>query len=221
MPKTTKKSVDKENIDQNLEVPVLNNSAKVSDKIDITPFFLTEEISDGFNQNFVHQILISYLDNQRQSTAKTKTRSEVSGSGKKPWKQKGTGRARHGSRRSPIWRGGGVSFGPTGEQNFSKNISTKMQKKAVRYALLEMVKNNRVIIIDQFNPQINKTKQAREFIEQFTPVTNLLVAVGKESLPMQVFLGNLNTLTVKLDYQISALDLFKANSLLCTLDSFR
>jgi large subunit ribosomal protein L4 len=199
----------------------MDQSAKASDKIDVTPFFLEREITDGFNHNFIHQILISFLDNQRQATAKCKDRSEVSGSGKKPWKQKGTGRARHGSRRSPIWRGGGITFGPTGEQNYFKNIPVKMQKKAVRFALLEMVRNDKVILIDQFDSKINKTKQAREFIEKFSTSRKLLVAISKESLPMKVFLGNLDTVTVKQDYQISALDLFKADSLLCTLDSFK
>ena len=87
------------------------------------------------NEALVHSVLVNYLANQRQGTQSTKTRSEVSGGGKKPWKQKGTGRARFGSTRNPIWRHGGVAFGRTGNENFTKKLSKTSKRVAVMQAL--------------------------------------------------------------------------------------
>ena len=90
----------------------------------------------------------AYLANARQASATTKTRGEVSGGGKKPWKQKGTGRARFGSSRNPIWRGGGIVFGPRGNENYSKKISTQAKRQAIRQALTLASKANKVHVLD-------------------------------------------------------------------------
>src|SRR3989338_1772708 len=84
---------------------------------------------------FLHFVVTAILSNRRRSTAHTKTRAEVRGGGKKPWKQKGTGRARHGSSRSPLWKGGGVTFGPRTERNYERKINAKVMKKAMRMSL--------------------------------------------------------------------------------------
>lgn len=90
----------------------------------------------------------AYLANARQASATTKTRGEVSGGGKKPWKQKGTGRARFGSSRNPIWRGGGIVFGPRGNENYAKKISTQAKRQAIRQALTLASKANKVHVLD-------------------------------------------------------------------------
>ncbi|MFA5013306.1 MAG: 50S ribosomal protein L4, partial [Candidatus Paceibacterota bacterium] len=99
------------------------------------------------NANLVHQIAVSQMANRRRNIAHTKTRSEVSGGGIKPWRQKGTGRARHGSIRSPLWIGGGSTFGPRSDTVFKKTIPQKMKRKALLMVLSEKAKQGQVIVL--------------------------------------------------------------------------
>lgn len=115
-----------------------------------------------FNSNLVYQVAVSQLSNRRKSIAHTKTRGEVSGGGKKPWRQKGTGRARHGSSRSPIWVGGGVTFGPRNEINFKRTIPKNIRRKALLEIIEEKEKSNNVIIVPEI--RATKTKEAKEFL---------------------------------------------------------
>ncbi len=110
------------------------------------------------NEALVHQAMRTQMANERQVLAHTKDRSEVRGGGKKPWRQKGTGRARAGSSRSPIWTGGGVTFGPTKDRNFKKNINKKMRQKAMLMVLSDKVKNGRLLILDELKAEEYKTK---------------------------------------------------------------
>lgn len=106
----------------------------------------------------LHQVLTGFLANQRGVYAHTKTRGEVSGGGKKPWKQKGTGRARHGSIRSPIWVGGGVTFGPRKDRNFKVKINKKMKRTALCMLLTDKLAQNGLIIVDKLDIEKPKTK---------------------------------------------------------------
>jgi large subunit ribosomal protein L4 len=116
------------------------------------------------NNDLVHQAVVAQMANSRQILAHTKDRSEVKGGGKKPWRQKGTGRARHGSIRSPIWRGGGVTFGPTKNRNFAKKINKKMKRKALLTALSGKAKDKEIIVLDELKITEPKTKlMARVF----------------------------------------------------------
>lgn len=99
----------------------------------------------------VHQVVVSEQANARQVLAHTLTRSEVRGGGKKPWKQKGTGRARHGSIRSPLWRGGGITFGPRSDRNFAQVIPQKMKRKAVLMGLSDKVQDQKLVIVDELS----------------------------------------------------------------------
>lgn len=110
------------------------------------------------NTDLIHQAVVAQLANKRQVIAHAKGRSEVRGGGRKPWRQKGTGRARHGSIRSPIWRGGGATFGPTKERVFKKKINKKMKQKALFMVLTSKVKDNELILLDKLEPQEPKTK---------------------------------------------------------------
>jgi len=123
------------------------------------------ELPDGvfgvkWNADLVHQVAVSYAANARAGTAHTKNRGDVSGGGKKPWRQKGTGRARHGSIRSPIWKGGGVSHGPNKEKNYTKKINKKMAKKALYTVLSAKARDQEVIVMDDMRFPDAKTKNA-------------------------------------------------------------
>ncbi len=130
----------------------------------------TIEVSDAFfaapsNPVLLHQVVVAYAANRRQSTAHTKNRGERSGSGRKPWKQKGTGNARTGSIRNPIWRGGGVVFGPRSERNFTKKTTLKMRRKAMAVALSEKVRADQLFIVENFAFGETKTKNMAKALE--------------------------------------------------------
>lgn len=132
---------------------------------------LPESVFDvAFNNELVHQVYVSMTSNQRYGTASTKDRAEVRGGGKKPWAQKGTGRARHGSIRSPIWRGGGVTHGPTTERNWDKKINKKMKDKALFSVLSQKLRDGEVIFVDSFSWDAPKTKDAQAMLENLAKV---------------------------------------------------
>lgn len=117
------------------------------------------------NADLVHQVLISQTANKRQVSAHTQTRGEVRGGGRKPWRQKGTGRARHGSTRSPIWKGGGVSGGPRNDKNYAKAVPTKMRRKALFMVLSEKAKKNLLVVVDELATKTSKTKEMATMIK--------------------------------------------------------
>lgn len=123
-----------------------------------------------WNDDLVHQVVVSAQSNKRTSIAHTKDRSEVRGGGRKPWRQKGTGQARHGSNRSPIWRGGGITFGPRKEKDYSKKINKKMKAKALFTALSRKLKDNEIIFIDSLTFAEPKTKKAKEVVNNLSKI---------------------------------------------------
>lgn len=128
---------------------------------------LPKEIFDmKLNPDLVHQVVVSQMAIRRKVIAHTKTRAEVRGGGKKPWRQKGTGRARAGSIRSPIWRGGGVTFGPTTEKVFKKRIPKKMRKKALFMVLSAKAKENLLLVLDNLKIEKPKTKSMKEILDK-------------------------------------------------------
>jgi len=116
------------------------------------------------NPELLHQAVVAQMANERQVLADTKDRSEVRGGGKKPWKQKGTGRARVGSSRSPIWIGGGVTFGPTSDRNFSKKINKKMKQKALFMVLSDKLVGGTMVVLDDLKMTEFKTKKFNEVL---------------------------------------------------------
>ncbi|OGZ35326.1 MAG: 50S ribosomal protein L4 [Candidatus Portnoybacteria bacterium RIFCSPLOWO2_01_FULL_43_11] len=145
---------------------------------------LPSEIFDvKMNNDLVHQAVVTQMANKRQVLAHTKDRSEVRGGGKKPWRQKGTGRARHGSIRSPIWKGGGVTFGPTKERVFSKKINKKMKRKALFMALSSKVRDQEFVLLDKLELVEAKTKKMFEILRNIFRVLASVRNKDKESLP--------------------------------------
>ena len=141
---------------------------------------LPKEIFDvPMNADLLHQVVVSQMANRRVAIAHTKDRSEVRGGGIKPWKQKGTGRARHGSRRSPIWIGGGVTHGPTNERNFKKILPKNIKRKALFVALSEKSRNNLITVIDSFDVKEIKTKKMIEMLNNLGINGSCLIVLPK------------------------------------------
>ena len=138
---------------------------------------------DVENYELIKLAYDSYLANSRSSHAKTLKRGEVRGGGKKPWKQKGTGRARFGSTRNPIWRHGGVAFGRTGEENFTKKISKQAKRQAVAQALSIKNKDKAVIVLDSTIKLDGKTKSAYKVLKDLKIENKNVLAVAAEKTP--------------------------------------
>jgi large subunit ribosomal protein L4 len=155
-----------------METTIYTKEGKQKGKIS-----LPEEVFGlKWNADLVHQVVTSMMTSKRMGTAHTKDRGEVSGGGKKPWAQKGTGRARHGSSRSPIWVGGGVAHGPRNDKNFDRKINKKVKAKAVATILSSKFRDGEIIFIDSFDFSEPKTKSA------MTVVGNLSAIKGFEKI---------------------------------------
>lgn len=124
-----------------------------------------------FNADMVHEVLTSMRSNARPHVAHVKDRSEVRGGGKKPWRQKGTGRARHGSIRSPLWRGGGVTFGPTNKRNFARKINKKIKTKALYMLLSAKLRDKEILFLDHIGIEGARTKNAKEILKNISTVS--------------------------------------------------
>lgn len=141
-----------------MEATIYNKEGKKSGSVN-----LPENVFGvAWNDALMHQVVTSMQGNARPRVAHTKGRGDVRGGGRKPWRQKGTGRARHGSIRSPIWRGGGVTHGPRSEKNYSRTIPRGMRSKALFMALSRKLKDNEVIFIDSFGMKEPKTALAKK-----------------------------------------------------------
>jgi len=146
-----------------MRVPIYNQQGK-----EIGRTLLPKEIFDVMmNPDLVHQVVVSQVANRRRIIAHAKTRGEARGGGRKPWRQKGTGRARAGSIRSPLWKGGGVTFGPTKEKVFKKKVPKKMKTGALFMVLTGKVKNNLLILLDKLKIEKPKTKLFVQIIENW------------------------------------------------------
>lgn len=163
----------------------------------------------------VQQAVEAQLANSRQVLAHTKGRSEVRGGGKKPWKQKGTGRARHGSIRSPLWKGGGVTFGPTKERNFKKAINVKAKKRALQMVLADKAKYQKLVLIDNFNLSSAKTKLLKGVLDKL-PAKNKssLITLDKKNDNLVLAAKNLPKVSTMPAISLNVVDLLKYEYLL-------
>jgi large subunit ribosomal protein L4 len=149
-----------------MEQTIYNQKGKESGKIK-----LPEAVFGlAWNADLVHQVIVSMTSSMRHSIANTKTRGEVSGGGKKPWQQKGTGRARHGSTRSPIWVGGGIAHGPRADKNYDRKINKKVKSKALYTILSKKLKDGEVLFVDSISFDAPKAKEAKDTIMAFSKI---------------------------------------------------
>lgn len=153
------------------------------------------ELSDAVfgapvNEALLHQAVVTYLNNQRRGTASTKTRAEVRGGGRKPWRQKGTGRARHGSIRSPIWVGGGTTFGPK-PRNFRQSLPKKARRAALRSALSAKVRDGGVIVLDDLKLSEPKTKVMAGVLQRLLAERKPLIVLAERDRNVELSTRNL------------------------------
>lgn len=132
------------------------------------------------DEKILKDSVLRYLNNKREATSKTKTRAERSGGGKKPWRQKGTGRARTGSIRNPIWRKGGVTFGPTGEESFKTKMNKRVIRQALKMALSKKARDERVLLVDKIEMIVPKTKDLNKLIKKL-PVQKRILIISDEN----------------------------------------
>lgn len=167
-----------------------------------------------------HQLLkdayVAYLANGRVNLAKTKTRGEVSGSTKKPWKQKGTGRARFGSRYNPIWRGGGITFGPTGNENYTKKITTIDKRIAVKQALSLAAKDGVLNSIDSFNVKEGKVSEVTKLLKKIDAKGRILLVVENKTENIERATRNIANLKVSQAKYLNVFDILNADTILVT-----
>jgi len=172
----------------------------------------------SWNGDLVHQVVLAMQSNARTPVAHTKDRSEVSGGGKKPWKQKGTGRARHGSIRSPIWVGGGVAHGPRNEKNYTKKTTKKMRAKALYTVLSAKLRSNEILFVDKLVFDAIKTAQARGVLSALGGISGfdgllnkknnstLITTTAKDQKTYKSF-GNFGNIAIEEVYNLNPLDI--------------
>jgi large subunit ribosomal protein L4 len=197
-----------------LETDVYNQTGKSIGKLS-----LPEQIFGlKWNADLVHQVVVAMQANARTPVAHTKTRGEVSGTGKKPWRQKGTGRARHGSKRSPIWVGGGVAHGPRNEKDYKQKINKKMKAKALFTVLSEKFKKGQILFLEELKLKEIKTKDASSVIKDLSKVSgfekiynskkpNLFITVPAKSDVLKKSFSNIKNVEIDEVKNINPVDL--------------
>lgn len=199
-----------------MEATIYNQTAKEVGKIQLPEAVFGLK----WNADLVHQVVVSMESSARTPVAHTKNRGEVSGGGKKPWKQKGTGRARHGSTRSPIWVGGGVTHGPRNEKDYTRKVNKKMKAKALYTILSAKFKKGQILFIDSINFKEPKAKDAKGTLASFSKIggfTDILskkknsawIALSKDSVTTKKSFGNFNNVEVDEIRNINPVDLMK------------
>jgi len=199
-----------------IELPVHNIKGENIGEISLRDDIFNTKI----NKYLVHQVVKHYLANKRRGTASTKNRSEVRGGGVKPWKQKGTGRARAGTNRSPIWVGGGITFGPA-PRDYSFSLPKKMKVVALNSVLSDKVKNKEFIIIDKLFLEKNKTKRMVEILKNLQAFKKPLIIIEKEDNDIAQALRNIKGAKVLPASKINAYDLINQGKIIITKDALQ
>ena len=191
-------------------VSVYNIEGKEVGKIDLSDAVFGVEV----NEHLVHMAVVSQLANNRQGTQKAKTRSEVSGGGRKPWRQKGTGHARQGSTRAPQWTGGGVVFAPV-PRNYSFKMNKREKRAALKSALTSRVEENKFIVIDEINFEEAKTKNFANILKNLD-VSKALVVLEDDNKNAELSARNIADVKTAKTNTINVYDILKYNTVITT-----
>lgn len=165
------------------------------------------------NHELLKSVYTAHLANGRPNLARTKTRGEVTGSTIKPWRQKGTGRARFGSRYNPIWRGGGITFGPTGQENYSKQINSKAKRQAIRQALSVASSASKIVIIENIISKEGKTAELAKLLAKIGANRNTLLAVDDKTPELVRAARNLQNVKIVSAKYVNVYDVLNADSI--------
>lgn len=172
------------------------------------------------NNTLVHQVYRYQVLNSMYPVAHTKDRSEVRGGGRKPWKQKGTGRARHGSTRSPIWRTGGITFGPTSLKNFAISVNKKMKRKALFMALSSRVASDKFVLLDEFALSQMKTKEALSILNNLKLIsTKTLIVFDRKDKNIEKSFSNIPNVSLIPFDSLNLIDILKSDTILTDIAS--
>ncbi|MCM8800312.1 MAG: 50S ribosomal protein L4 [Candidatus Omnitrophica bacterium] len=204
----------------NFILPVYNQRGEEIDKVS-----LNQEVFDGeINSSVIYQVVCMYLANKRKGLASTKTRKDVSGGGRKPWRQKGTGRARHGSIRSPLWRGGGVVFGPH-PKLYSYRLPRKIKLGALKSSLNAKLKEKNIIILDKLELKDFKTKNFIDILVSLNLYKKkerpkrILLLVDRMDEKLKLAISNLSFIDINLAKDTNALEVLNAKKLIIFKDA--
>ena len=198
-----------------MKIPVKDNHGKDQGELDVK-FSLVE---GGRGTQAVHDVIVAFQANQRMGTACTKNAGEVAGTNKKPWRQKGTGRARAGSFQSPLWRGGGVVFGPK-PRDFGKKVGRKTRQLALRKALTERLNAGDVVVVQDLKPESPKTKAFVDWLNQFELKRTTLVVVPAIERNLQLATGNLQKVEVTTAETLNTYQVLRHDKLLISRAAF-
>lgn len=198
-----------------ITLPIYNTEGKKIDSLKLD----TAVFNGTINKEALYQAVLNYRANQRMGLAATKTRGEVSGGGRKPWRQKGTGRARVGSIRSPLWRHGGVIFGPH-PRDFSYTLPKKLKRLALKSSLCAKLKENNFIVLDSLKLNSPKTKEAVKIFSnlKLKPLKGILLLLDKIDHNLRLAMRNLNFLTFNLAKDAHAYEVLAAHKIIITQD---
>ena len=195
------------------KVSVYNMEGKEVDTIDLSDAVFGVEV----NEHLVHMAVVQRLANKRQGTQKAKTRSEVSGGGRKPWRQKGTGHARQGSTRAPQWKGGGVVFAPV-PRDYSFKMNKKEKRAALKSALTSRVQENKLIVLDELKFDEIKTKNFKAVIDNLN-VAKAYVVINENDEKVVLSARNLPNVQTALTHTINVYDIMKGGTVILTKDA--
>jgi len=195
-------------------IPVLDLAGKTIDQVQLDPIF-----NDGpVNTNVIYQAVLMYQANSREGTASTKDRGHVRGGGKKPWRQKGTGQARHGSRRSPIWRGGGTTFGPM-PRDYSYLIPARLRRKAVVETVKDKVVRGKLMFVKDLAVDTPKTRLVAEILKKLK-LAKPLIVVDKKQENLMLAARNLSQMAVKSADEVNAFDVVSHDECVMTSQGY-
>ena len=196
-------------------VAVFNMEGKEVGTLDLSDAVFGVEV----NEHLVHMAVVQQLANKRQGTQKAKTHSEVSGGGRKPWRQKGTGHARQGSTRSPQWTGGGVVFAPV-PRDYSFKLNKKEKRAALKSALTSRVQENKLIVVDELKFDEIKTKNFKQVMDNLK-VSKGLVVINENDKNVVMSAKNMPTVNTTLTSTLNVYDVMKAGTVVLTKDAVK